>query len=330
MQTETSWKRIQFEPELKARIEHRIRYQDGLDIMSKRAIQQYLQSLKAAGVTHLPSVDEEVIEAWRRKVQEQTIAVDAVKNQIASHRTTETSKPSQTPPTQANSRSDSTLNEKKQESLCNQKENGNASAIETVPQRDYTNLSRTEREQYLLECSQTVAKCERCPQLVSYRTQTVFGVGNPEAEIFFLGEAPGREEDLQGEPFVGPAGQLLNKIIEACQLTREEIYICNILRCRPPGNRNPQPIEASNCREFLETQIQIVDPDYIVCWGSIAARNLLKVETTIGRLRGKFHTFGRAKVLCTYHPSYLLRNPPAKKKTWEDMKFLRKDMGVEL
>ena len=113
-------------------------------------------------------------------------------------------------------------------------------------------------------------------------------------------------------------------------MTREEVYICNVLRCRPPGNRLPSPHEAANCREFLDGQLAVVNPEYIVCWGSTAAKNLLAREESIGKLRGKFFEYGRAKVLCTYHPSYLLRNPAAKKDVWEDMKFLFRDMGVDL
>lgn len=182
----------------------------------------------------------------------------------------------------------------------------------------------------LCALAKTVAKCKRCPELASTRTQTVFGVGDPNATIMFIGEAPGADEDAQGEPFVGRAGQLMNKIIEASQLKREDIYICNILRCRPPGNRNPQPQEAANCREFLDAQIQIVEPKYIVCWGTVAAQNLLNEMRAVGKLRGQFFDYHGAKVMCTYHPSYLLRNPPAKKQVWEDMKFFMKEFGVEL
>lgn len=174
-----------------------------------------------------------------------------------------------------------------------------------------------------------VSRCVRCQELAATRTQTVFGVGNPEARVMFIGEAPGADEDAQGEPFVGRAGQLLNRIIAACGWKREDIYICNILKCRPPGNRNPTGEEAANCREYLDAQIRIVDPEYIVCWGSVAAQNLLDETTPIGRLRQKWRKYGRAKVLCTYHPSYLLRNPAAKKPVWEDMKFLLADMGLE-
>ena len=156
----------------------------------------------------------------------------------------------------------------------------------------------------------------------------MFGVGNPEAKIMFVGEAPGADEDAQGIPFVGAAGQLLNKILVASGLNRDDVYICNILRCRPPGNRKPLPVEASNCREYLDGQIAIIDPDWIICLGATAAQNLLNTQDAIGRLRGKFLAHGRAKVLCTYHPSYLLRNPPAKKDVWEDMKLFLQEAGL--
>lgn len=186
-----------------------------------------------------------------------------------------------------------------------------------------------EKSDALCQLAEIVTGCRRCQELADTRTQTVFGVGNADARIMFIGEAPGADEDRQGEPFVGRAGHLLNRIIEACQLTRQEIYICNILRCRPPGNRNPVPQEAANCREYLDAQIRVVNPEYIVCWGTVAAQNLLGETRTIGRLRRVFHQHGEAKVLCTYHPSYLLRNPAAKKDVWEDMQLLMKDLGLD-
>ena len=191
-------------------------------------------------------------------------------------------------------------------------------------------LPLAERVNGLAALAQCVKQCTRCPELASTRTQTVFGVGNPQAKILFVGEAPGADEDAQGEPFVGKSGQLLNDIIKACRIRREDIYICNVLRCRPPGNRLPAPEEAANCREFLDGQIAHVNPEYIVCWGACAAQNLLRMTDAIGKLRGRFYTYGRAKVLCTYHPSYLMRNPSAKKDVWEDMKLLFLDMGVDL
>lgn len=182
----------------------------------------------------------------------------------------------------------------------------------------------------LQQVADQVAACARCQELAETRTQTVFGVGDPHARVMFVGEAPGADEDKQGEPFVGKAGRLLNDIIVACGWKREELYICNILRCRPPGNRTPSKEEAGNCREYLDAQIAIVDPEYIVCWGSCAAGNLLDSTEAIGKMRQKWFKHGRAKVLCTYHPSYLLRNPSAKKPVWEDMKFLLKEMGLKV
>jgi len=175
-----------------------------------------------------------------------------------------------------------------------------------------------------------VAGCTRCGELADARTQTVFGVGNPQARLCFMGEAPGADEDRLGEPFVGRGGQLLTKIIEACQLKREEVYILNMLKCRPPGNRNPLPHELANCRGYLERQLELIQPEFICCLGAVAAQNLLGTTTPIGRMRGKLHTYRGAKVVCTFHPAYLLRNPAAKKDAWEDMKFLMREMGVEL
>ena len=177
---------------------------------------------------------------------------------------------------------------------------------------------------------QEVAGCTRCDELARTRTQTVFGVGNCDAQLCFVGEAPGADEDKQGEPFVGRAGQLLNKIIEACQMKREDVYILNMIKCRPPGNRNPLPEELSNCAGYLERQLALIRPEFICCLGAVAAQNLLGTTLSIGKLRGKVHTHRGAKIVCTYHPAYLLRNPAAKKDTWDDMKLLRREMGVEL
>jgi DNA polymerase len=191
-------------------------------------------------------------------------------------------------------------------------------------------LSLHERQSKLQVIQQEVAACTRCAELARTRTQTVFGVGNPMARLCFLGEAPGADEDRQGEPFVGRAGQLLTKIIEACTLKREDVYILNILKCRPPGNRNPAPEEACNCRDFLDRQLAVIQPQYICCLGAVAATNLLGTTQSIGRLRGRFHDYQGIKVMATYHPAYLLRNPAAKKEVWEDMKMLMREMGIEI
>jgi uracil-DNA glycosylase family 4 len=180
-----------------------------------------------------------------------------------------------------------------------------------------------------------VAACVRCPSLASTRTQTVFGVGPLDPELCFVGEAPGEQEDKLGQPFVGPAGQLLDRIIGACGMKRDDVYILNILRCRPPGNRKPTAAEAHNCRGFLERQLEIIRPKYLCALGATAAQHLLGSSLGIGKLRGRFHDFNGMPVICTYHPSYLLRlEEPAKTNTkrevWNDMKLLLAKMGRDV
>ena len=190
-------------------------------------------------------------------------------------------------------------------------------------------LQSAEADASLQVIAEEVAACTRCAELVANRTQTVFGVGNPHARLCFLGEAPGADEDRQGEPFVGRAGQLLTDIIQkGMGLTRDDVYILNILKCRPPGNRNPLPEEAGNCRSFLDRQLALIRPEFICCLGAVAAQNLLDTDVAIGRLRGSVYDYRGARVVCTYHPAYLLRNPPAKKLTWEDIQLLMKEMGL--
>jgi DNA polymerase len=188
------------------------------------------------------------------------------------------------------------------------------------------------RRHELTMLAATVSTCERCEALFASRTQTVFGVGPLDPDVGFIGEAPGANEDATGEPFVGAAGQLLNRIITAAGLKREQVYICNILKCRPPGNRRPQADEARNCREFLDRQLELVRPRHLVCLGASAAQYLLGVSTALNRLRGRFHDYRGTPVLCTYHPSYLLQlEEPAKterkRDVWEDMKMLLTRMG---
>lgn len=170
-----------------------------------------------------------------------------------------------------------------------------------------------------------VAGCQLCP-LAKTRKNVVFGDGNPHAKIVFVGEAPGADEDVQGLPFVGRAGQLLTNIITAMGLDRKDVYICNILKCRPPGNRNPLPEEIRLCEPFLKKQLCLISPQIICALGSFAAKTLLKTETPITVLRGRFHTYEGIPLMPTYHPAYLLRNPPAKKQVWEDMQLIMKEM----
>lgn len=168
----------------------------------------------------------------------------------------------------------------------------------------------------------TVAACTLC-DLHRTRTQTVFGVGDPNADWLVIGEAPGAEEDARGEPFVGRAGQLLNSMLKAVGLAREQVFIANILKCRPPNNRDPKPEEALSCRPYLERQIALIRPKIILAVGRIAAQNLLATDTPIGRLRGRVHAFGAARtpLVVTYHPAYLLRSPGEKRKAWTDLKL---------
>jgi uracil-DNA glycosylase len=168
-----------------------------------------------------------------------------------------------------------------------------------------------------------IGDCTRCTLHAQGRTQIVFGVGNPDAALMFVGEAPGADEDIQGFPFVGRAGQLLTKIIEAIDLKREDVYIANVIKCRPPGNRNPEPDEVATCEPFLFQQIDIIKPKVIVALGKFGAQTLLRTLDPISRLRGRVYEFRGAKLVPTFHPAYLLRNPSSKREVWEDMKLVR-------
>ena len=175
-----------------------------------------------------------------------------------------------------------------------------------------------------------VKDCQNCEELCSNRTQTVFGVGNASARLVFVGEGPGADEDRLGEPFVGAAGKLLNKILAASKLNRDDVYILNTVKCRPPRNRNPTESEITNCWGYAERQLDIIQPEFICCLGSVAAKKMLQTTQALGRLRGKFHPWRGAQLIATYHPAYLLRNESAKRHVWEDMKMLVKEMGIEL
>ena len=166
--------------------------------------------------------------------------------------------------------------------------------------------------------------CSRCKLHTLGRKQVVFGVGNPDADLMFVGEAPGADEDQQGIPFVGRAGQLLTKIIEAIGMARGDVYIANIIKCRPPQNRNPEPDEVASCEPFLFRQIDVVKPKVVVALGKYAAQTLLRTERPISRLRGQLFDYRGAKLIPTFHPAYLLRNPSSKREVWEDMKLVKR------
>lgn len=179
------------------------------------------------------------------------------------------------------------------------------------------------KEETLSNLRDRVLACTQCLELVNNRHTVVFGSGNPKAELVFVGEAPGAEEDRQGLPFVGRAGQLLTKMIEAIKLHREDVFIANVLKCRPPGNRPPLPQEIENCQPYLAKQLTLIKPKLICALGSFAAQTLLKTTAPISSLRGRVHHYEGIPVICTFHPAYLLRNPAEKKRSWEDLKKVR-------
>ncbi len=278
----------------------------------RRLLIQRLESLQRAGVLDLP----------RRRSSVRT-------PQAAAESTPQTLAPSPAPMDPI-----PLMYEEKHVPRSGSSRSPSASDHNVAPQRPFSTISAAvapeDRCAALQSLSTQVATCRRCSELAQTRTQTVFGVGNPQARLVMLGEAPGADEDRQGEPFVGRAGQLLNKILEACTLRREDVYILNILKCRPPGNRTPLPHESANCREYLLQQLAIIRPEFICCLGAVAAQNLLETTVPIGQLRGKVHLWENTKVVATYHPAYLLRNPNAKRATWDDMKMLMRELGIAL
>jgi uracil-DNA glycosylase family 4 len=169
--------------------------------------------------------------------------------------------------------------------------------------------------------------CNAC-RLAGTRTNVVFGVGNPAADLMFVGEAPGRDEDLQGEPFVGRAGQLLTDIIKAMKLTRDDVYIANVVKCRPPENRNPEPDELDQCRPFLHRQVELIQPRVIVTLGRFGLQSLTETQYSISAVRGQWLDYRGIRLMPTYHPAYLLRNPAAKKDVWADMKKVMAELGI--
>ncbi len=188
---------------------------------------------------------------------------------------------------------------------------------EAYPEEPWVEMSSLD------ELEEKICDCLKCP-LGQTRTKFVFGVGNPNADLVFIGEAPGADEDAQGEPFVGRAGQLLNKILEAIGFRREDVYICNILKCRPPNNRDPQPSEVEQCEPYLWKQLELMKPKLIVCLGRISAQVLLRTTASLAQMRGKVHDYRGIKLMVTYHPAALLRNPHWKRPTWEDVQEVRK------
>jgi uracil-DNA glycosylase family 4 len=206
-----------------------------------------------------------------------------------------------------------------------------AAPVATTPSDADVSSARPGGAVGLAQVREDLGDCQRC-KLAPLRTNLVFGVGNPNAHLVFVGEAPGADEDAQGEPFVGKAGQLLTKMIEAMGYARADVYICNILKCRPPGNRNPEPDEIEKCEPFLKAQLAALRPRMIVALGKFAAQCLLRDDTPISRLRGGFRSYEGIQLMPTFHPAYLLRDPTKKKEAWEDLKAVNaalKSMGLD-
>ncbi|MBN2643980.1 MAG: uracil-DNA glycosylase [Desulfuromonadaceae bacterium] len=184
------------------------------------------------------------------------------------------------------------------------------------------------RRETLAEVRSELGECRRCA-LASTRNRLVFGDGDPHARLVFVGEGPGREEDERGEPFVGEAGRLLERMLFAMKLERREVYICNVIKCRPPGNRNPQPEEIQACEPFLQRQLKAIQPQVIVALGKFAAQTLLQQQTPISQLRGRWQQYAGIPLMPTFHPAYLLRNPAGKKEVWEDLKLVLQRLQQE-
>lgn len=195
------------------------------------------------------------------------------------------------------------------------------------PPREGAPVSGDNRKEIFLSLREEVRACTLCDELAKTRTQTVFGAGHIRAGLVFVGEAPGYDEDQQGLPFVGKAGQLLTKMIEAIGMNRKEVFICNVLKCRPPQNRNPKPEEVVNCSQYLWKQLSLIQPKIICALGNFASQTLLGTTQTISKLRGSIHETKGFRIICTFHPAYLLRNPDDKGKAWEDLKRVREELS---
>jgi uracil-DNA glycosylase len=203
-------------------------------------------------------------------------------------------------------------------------------AVEAIPMKSQTSVALPvigDKPSALKLIREDIGDCTRC-RLHKGRTNLVFGVGNVNADLMFIGEGPGADEDAQGEPFVGRAGQLLNNMISAMGLKREDVYIANVVKCRPPSNRTPEKDECDTCSPFLMRQIDVIKPKVIVALGAVAAKNLLAVSDSMANLRGRWYDFRNSKLLVTYHPAYLLRDPRQKKETWKDLQMAMKYLGL--
>lgn len=308
------------------------------DLNVKKALQQHLQSLRWSGLSDLSGGGELEFDL-------QALAVEPVSQPSSPSPNRPNNTPAPTPSQESSARRSPSTGLVDETKTAAPAESASAAAktqpVISQPVISQPVISRqgqygqpiadlTQRQNVLATLAAEVASCQKCPELCRNRSQTVFGSGPADAKIVFLGEGPGANEDAQGEPFVGEAGKLLDRILTASKLPRDQVYILNVVKCRPPANRNPTDAEVQNCWDYLQRQLDVIQPTHIVCLGSVAAKTLLNTKSSLGKLRKRFHQYCGSKVIATYHPAYLLRNQTAKKYVWEDMKMLMTDLGVDL
>ena len=296
------------------------------DIDLQLALSQHLSGLKEFGVTIVPAGKGETFE-----IANSGDPAPAVESVAAAVPTTTTSQPpisaAQQPVTATTETATATSITPHSAAPVA------ASQLEPLVTQDAPYSVPTAAEQRptaLTVIQQEVASCIRCPQLSDARNNTVFGSGDPTSRLVFVGEGPGEDEDANGLPFQGPAGDLFDKILAACGLDRKQVYLLNTIKCRTPKNRNPKAAELENCWGYGQQQLDIIQPEFICCLGSVAAKTLLNTNLSIGKLRKRFHSYRGSKVLVTYHPTYLLRTSSAKTHAWDDMKMLMNAMGIEI
>ena len=295
---------------------------------------QHLLSLQSAGLTYLPKRSGEStlnLDQLRGDLHADTPKSEEVLTTKAT--AADTANKGYSPKTAAPVPSSAQINEPPRP-VYKKATNPNSAGTPTSPAAaDFSQshlLSLSQRQAAMEVLRNEVSKRTKFSDLATLRTQSVFGVGSLTAKLVFVGEAPGADVDRIGEPFGGEAGKLFDKILTACKLQRENIFILNTIKYQPPENRDPSQDELSNCWGYAERQLEIIQPEFICCLGSLAARTLLKTTKSLGKLRKQFHSYRGSRVLVTYHPAYLLRTPSAKRHVWEDMKMLMKEMGVEL
>ena len=270
------------------------------------SIRYYLETLREGGMTGVPRAERNPLKDTGKRSPGESRTVEEPQSSLASR-----------VPKPANL----------QASFSSEKPRPSTSHVPGIQSDDLFLSTKAPAVQTLEELRAEIGDCRRC-KLCEGRTQVVFGVGDPRAELVFVGEGPGRDEDLKGEPFVGRAGQLLTEIItKGMKMRREDVYICNVVKCRPPENRNPEPDEIASCEPFLVKQLEIIQPRWIVALGAFAAQTLLKTKTPISRLRGNWHTYQGIKLMPTLHPAYLLRNPADKRLVWQDIQAVLREMG---